>query len=159
MKRVVLSFVAFGVAVFFVFLLLKTAPAADPPADKPADQSADKQADAPADRVVVMYFHRTKRCPTCQKMGGYSEEAVTKGFADQIKDGKVEFHYIDFQAEENAEIVKSYKIAGPTLIVVRVAENKTAEYKNLTEIWSKVRDKEAFLKYVQDNVRGYMEAK
>jgi hypothetical protein len=156
MKRAALSFVAFGVAVFFVSILLKTAPAADPPSDKPADPSADKQADSPADRVVVMYFHRTKRCPTCQKMGGYSEEAVTKGFPDQIKEGKVEFHYIDFQAEENAEIVKGYKIAGPTLIVVRVAENKTAEYKNLTEIWSKVRDKAAFIEYVRKNVKEYV---
>ena len=44
-------------------------------------------ADAPADRVVAMYFHRTQRCPTCQKMGSFSDEAVKTGFADQIKDG------------------------------------------------------------------------
>ena len=112
-------------------------------------------ADAPADRVVVMYFHRTQRCPTCLKMGGYSEEAVKSGFAKEIKDGKVEFHYIDFQDQKNEALTKGYKVGGPTLIVARVAGNKVAEYKNLTEIWSKVGDKAAFIEYVQTNVKDY----
>ena len=112
-------------------------------------------ADAPADRVVVMYFHRTQRCPTCLKMGSYSEEAVKGGFAQQVKDGKVEFHYIDFQDQKNEALTKGYKIGGPALIVARVAGNKVAEYKNLTEIWMKVRDKAAFVEYVQTNVKDY----
>ncbi len=121
--------------------------------------AAVRAADTPADRVVVMYFHRTHRCPTCLKMGGYSEEAVKSAFADQIKKGKVEFHYIDFQDEKNETLTKGYSITGPTLLVARVAGNKVAEYKNLTEIWSKVHDKAAFLEYVQSNVREYSEAK
>lgn len=112
-------------------------------------------AEAPADRVVVMYFHRTQRCPTCLKMGSYTEEAVKGGFAKAIKDGKVEFHYIDFQNQKNEALTKGYKVAGPTLIVARVAGNKVAEYKNLTDMWTKVRDKSAFLDYVQTNVKEY----
>ena len=114
--------------------------------------------DTPADRVVVMYFHRTQRCPTCLRMGSYSEEAVVKGFAKQIKDGKVEFHYIDFQDENNAALTNGYKVAGPTLIVARVVGNKIKEYKNLTEIWAKNRDKDVFLKYVRDNVAAYQKS-
>ena len=119
---------------------------------------ADKPAATPADRVVVMYFHRTVRCPTCKRMGSYSEEAVTKGFAKQIKDGTVEFHFIDFQDEKNATLTKGYKVGGPTLIVAQVIGNKVKEYKNLTEIWEKNSDKDAFLKYVRDNVVGYQKA-
>jgi len=121
--------------------------------------AAEEKSDAPKDRVVVMYFHRTQRCPTCLKMGGYAEEAVTKGFVEEMKAGRVEFHYIDFQDEKNAELTKAYDVKGPTLIVARVADNKVAEHKNLKEIWTKVRDKEAFLKYVRSNVREYLEAK
>jgi thiol-disulfide isomerase/thioredoxin len=110
-------------------------------------------ADAPANRVVVMYFHRTQRCPTCLKMGSYSEEAVKKGFAQEIKDGKVEFHYIDFQDQKNDKLTKGYNVSGPTLIVAQVASKKVKEYKNLTEIWSKHGDKAAFIEYVQQNVK------
>ena len=34
--------------------------------------AAASAAQPPADRVVVMYFHRTERCPTCRKMGSAS---------------------------------------------------------------------------------------
>ena len=41
------------------------------------------------------------------------------------------------------------------MIVAKVAGNKVAEYKNLTEIWSKVGDKPAFIEYVQSSVKDY----
>ena len=56
-----------------------------------AEQPDKPPAKRPADRVVVMYFHRTQRCPTCLTMGSYSEEAIKKGLAKQVKDGSVEF--------------------------------------------------------------------
>ena len=113
-------------------------------------------ADPPADRVLAVYFHRTERCPTCLKMGSYSEEAVTKGFDTQVKEGTVEFRYVDFQDEKNAKLVKAYKITGPTLIVVKVAGSKVKEYKNLKEIWTKVREKPEFVQYVHENVEAYL---
>ncbi len=113
-------------------------------------------AEAPADRIAVMYFHRTKRCPTCLKMGSYSEEAVKVGFAQQLKDGTVEFYYIDFQNKKNAALTKAYGISGPALIVAKIADNKVAEFKNLKDIWAKSGDKPAFLKYVQENVGAYL---
>lgn len=114
-------------------------------------------ADRPADRVVAMYFHRTQRCPTCLKMGSYSEEAVKKGFAEQVKKGSVEFHYVDFQDEKNAALTKGYKISGPALIVANVKEGKVADFKDLKDIWTKVREKDEFLKYVRENVEAYIE--
>jgi thiol-disulfide isomerase/thioredoxin len=139
MRRIVMAVVALGVVVLLASMLSHAAWAAD----------------TPADRVVVMYFHRTHRCPTCMKMGSYSEEAVKSGFAKEIKDGKVEFHYIDFQDQKNEALTNGYNISGPTLIVARVAGSKVAEYKNLTEIWTKVRDKDAFIEYVQESVKDY----
>ncbi len=113
-------------------------------------------ADRPADRVVAIYFHRTQRCPTCLKMGRYSEEAVKKGFAKQVREGSVEFHYVDFQDKKNAALTKGYKISGPALIVVKVVENKAKEYTNLEDIWTKVPEKPEFLKYVRENVEAYL---
>ena len=114
-------------------------------------------ADAPKDRVVAMYFHRTERCPTCQKMGAYSEEAVKKAFADQLKDGTVEFRNIDFQDPKNARLAKGYKIQGPALIVAKIGDNRVAKYKDLDGIWERVADKAKFLAYVQKNIAAYQE--
>lgn len=113
-------------------------------------------AGASADRIVVMYFHRTQRCPTCLKMGSYSEEAVKTGFAQQIKDGEVAFYYIDFQNPKNATFTKRYRVGGPALIVAKIVANKVAEFKDLKDIWLNVRDKPAFIKYVRANVTAYL---
>jgi len=140
MKRAKLSTFVYAIAVFVASLFV----------------GESRAAAAPADRVVVMYFHRTQRCPTCRKMGSYSEEAVQSGFAKLIKAGKVEFHYIDFQDKKNAALKKAYGVAGPSLIVAKVAGGKVAVHKNLKEIWSKAGDKAAFIEYVRSNVREYL---
>ena len=146
MRRVAIAG-AFGAIVLCALAFSQAVLAADD------SEKSDKPVAAPADRVVVMYFHRTVRCPTCKRMGSYTEEAVVKGFPKQIKDGTVEFHFVDFQNEKNAALTKGYKVGGPTLIVAQVVGNKVKEYKNLTEIWAKNADKEAFLKYVRENVK------
>ena len=112
--------------------------------------------DPPADRVVVMYFHRTERCPTCKMMGSYSEEAVNSGFASELKNQTVEFRYIDFQQPENANLAKAYKVTGPALIVAKVVDAKVSKYTDLKEIWVKVREKPMFIEYVQENVRAHV---
>ena len=118
--------------------------------------STVRAADPPADRVVAMYFHRTERCPTCLKMGSYSEEAVKKGFTKQVKEGSVEFRYVDFQNKKNAALTKGYQISGPALVIANIKENKVEQYKNLKDIWTKVREKPEFLKYVGANVEAYL---
>jgi len=124
-----------------------------------ASVSADETKKPPKDRVVVMYFHRTQRCPTCQKMGSYTEEAIKTGFAKQLKDRTVELHFINFEDEKNAAFAKAYKVTGPALIEARVADGKVAEFKNLADIWKHAGDKTVFVKYVQDEVKAYLAKK
>ena len=102
---------------------------------------------------LAMYFHRTQRCPTCVRMGTYSEEAVNSGFAAEIQQGKVAFYAIDFQDPRNQALTEGYGVSGPALIVAKIAGDKVAEYHNLSEIWAKSRDKTAFIEYVQGNVK------
>ena len=124
---------------------LGTYPAAPAAAAKP-----------PENRVIVMYFHRTERCPTCQKMGAYAEEAVKTGFVQELKDGTVEFRDIDFQDQKNAAVAKGFKITGPALVMAKIQGNKLQEHKDLKEMWMKVREKPEFLQYVQENVSKYL---
>jgi hypothetical protein len=145
MRRAAEIIAAIGVAALFATLLSRAFAATE----------ASAKVSVPADRVVVMYFHRTNRCPTCLKMGSYSEEAIRAGFEQEIKSGKVEFHFINFQDKKNEAVTKGYEVSGPTLIVAQVVANKVKEYKTLSEMWTKVGDKAAFIEYVQSNVKDY----
>jgi hypothetical protein len=118
--------------------------------------SALQAAAPPADRVIAIYFHRTERCPTCLKMGTYSEEAVEKGYVKQVKEGSVQFYYIDYQDKKNAGLTKGYKISGPALVVARIKAKKVKEFKDLKDIWTNVSEKPKFLKYVRGHVDTYL---
>ena len=50
--------------------------------------------DVPADRVLVLYFHRTQRCPTCLKMGSYSGGSCQERVCsrDQGRQGRFPLH-------------------------------------------------------------------
>jgi hypothetical protein len=158
MRRVFTVLAALGIVALYAGVVSHSLLAAESAAKADTSTAKTEASTAPADRVVVMYFHRTHRCPTCLRMGSYSEEAVVKGFAKEIKRGTVEFHYVDFQDETNAALTNGYKVSGPTLVVAQVMGNKIKEYKNLTEIWAKNSDKDAFLKYVRDNVAAYQKS-
>ncbi|MAT15060.1 MAG: hypothetical protein CMJ46_07295 [Planctomyces sp.] len=103
-----------------------------------------------------MYFHRTERCPTCKMLGGYSAEAVKKGFAKQMTEGSVEFRMIDFEKKENAGLVKAYKVTGPALILAKITDNNVEKYQDMDQIWTKVREKPKFIEYVQTGVKAYL---
>jgi hypothetical protein len=113
-------------------------------------------AEAPADRVLVMYFHRTERCPTCQKMGDYAMEAVKSGFAGQIQAGTVEFHFVDFENPKNAAVAKGYRIEDPALVVAKIRDKKVTAYRDLNDIWTNVGNKPAFVRYVKDQVASFL---
>jgi len=119
--------------------------------------AAAPAAPPPDHRVVAMYFHRTQRCPTCKKIGTYSEEAIRSGFAAELATGQVAFHLIDFQDAKNARFAESYRITGPTLVLADVKGGKVSQWKPLPKVWSLVGKKDAFFEYVQRAVRDYLE--
>ena len=120
-----------------------------------AKPKAEKEI-APAHQVVAIYFHRTQRCPTCKRIGGFSEEAVKEGFPEEMKARTVEFHYVDFQDKKNAKIVASYGIKTPTLVVANVFDGKTVCWAPMPKVWQLVAKPEELLAYVRAGVARYM---
>jgi len=127
----------------------------DPGQDAPAKTPAA----APARQVIACYFHRTVRCPTCRRISAYIEESLQAGFAKEMKDDRVVWKMVDFQDPKNQKLVEAYKIQGPTLVLMDVRKGKVIDWKPVPKVWSLVPDKEAFVKYVQKEVRTLLEKK
>jgi thiol-disulfide isomerase/thioredoxin len=118
-----------------------------------ADDSAEA---APSHQVVACYFHRTNRCPTCQKISSYIEEAVEAGFADEIKAGTVKVKMVDFQDAKNKKLTAAYKITGPTLVLMDIHDGKVKAWKPGPKVWSLVGKKTDFFEYVQQELKSYL---
>ena len=137
-----------------------SSPAATPPSKTAPQAAATTPEPAGAPHVVrVYYFHGRARCATCLKIEALSSAAVSNGFAQAVRDGKVIWDVVDTDEPENKHFVNDYQLYTKSLIVVDMVGDKQVRWKNLSDIWTLVRDEAAFTRYVQDEVRGYLEGR
>jgi len=112
---------------------------------------------APGDGIIVYYFYNNVRCPTCHKIEAYTQEAVQDGFADAIRDGRLRWSPVNTDEPENEHFKKDYDLFTKSVVVARIRGGRPTRWKNLELIWDLVGDKDAFLKYLRDEVRPFVE--
>jgi hypothetical protein len=108
------------------------------------------------DRIVAYYFHRTERCPTCQQVEALAREAIESAFAGQLKDGRLQWLPVNYQASGNEHYRSDYKIDAPCLVLARIRNGKPVEWRSLPAVWKHVGDKPACVRLVQENVREFL---
>lgn len=129
-----------------------TAPAETPAVAK-TDSVAKPAQDSLSHKIVAYYFHGTRRCPSCMKIEAYSQEAVQTGFAEDLKSGKLEWRVVNTDDSPNEHYLKDYQLYTKSLVLSHIENGKETAWKNLEKVWEFLGDKEAFVKYVQDEVR------
>ncbi len=108
-------------------------------------------------KLVAYYFHTTYRCPTCRRIEAYSKQAIESGFARELADGRIEFRLVNVEIPENRHYVQEYNLFTKSLVLVRIKNGKQVEWTNLERVWELNGDHSAFLRYVQQGIRDYLE--
>lgn len=112
-----------------------------------------------ATKVVAYYFHGNVRCMTCRTIEAYAKEAIDTGFADALKDGRLEWLVVNVDEAGNEHYVQDFQLSTRSVVLERLAGGKRQEWKNLQRVWEFVRGgKEDFLKYIQNETKAYLEA-
>ena len=109
-------------------------------------------------KVAVYYFHNTIRCATCMRMEEYSAFALRAGFPKELNNGQIEWQVVNMQMPENQHFVKDFQLQLSSLIIVRFKDGKRVEWRNLEKIWDHVGNIDDFVKYVQNNVKAFLQA-
>jgi hypothetical protein len=107
-------------------------------------------------KVIAYYFHGTFRCTTCQNIEKYSKEAIERYFPNELKNGKLEFKALNVEEAENRHYIQDYQLFSRALVISLVKQDKEVTYKNLTDVWKLVRDKDKFFHYVKDEVEIFL---
>jgi hypothetical protein len=149
-QTILLSFVALSVVYFIVGESRKPAAAAN------ASQSSNTASDAKT-KVIAYYFHGNFRCVSCRKLESVSREAVQNGFTDQLNRGDLQWRTVNVEESANEHFISDYRLFSRSLVLVRFKDGKQVEYKNLMKAWELLRDDEALKKYVQGEVRSYLQ--
>ena len=107
----------------------------------------------PRNYVIAYYFYGTHRCWTCITIERYAREAIESGFAKEIQEGRIKFLPINVEQAENRHFIKDYSLYTRSLILARFEDGREVGWKNLEKVWAYVRNKDAFIKYVQAELR------
>ncbi len=108
-------------------------------------------------KVVAYYFHGNMRCMTCRTIEAYTKEAIQAGFPEALKDGRLEFRVVNVDEPDNEHFVQDYQIVTRSVVIAEFEGGKQNRWKNLGQVWELVRNKQAFLKYIQDQTGSYLE--
>ena len=109
-------------------------------------------------KVVAYYFHGNFRCVSCRKLEAVSHDAVTAGFPDELKRGDLQWRAVNVEQPENEHFASDYRLFSRSLVLVKFKDGKQVEYKTLMKAWELLSDDAALKKYVQTEVRSYLEA-
>lgn len=110
------------------------------------------------DGVRVVYLHGNFRCTTCRTIEAFAKEAVESGFPEELADGRIEWQAINYEEPGNEQYAIEYEVVAPSVVLVKLKGGRQVDWKGLHEVWEHVGDKDAFLSFVQSNLREFMGA-
>ncbi len=145
-----LLFVALSVTYFVVSESRK-------PAAANGSQQPSSTANDPKTKVIAYYFHGNFRCVSCRKLESLSHQAVTTGFPEELSQGQLRWAAVNVEQSENEHFISDYRLFSRSLVLVRFREGKQVEYKNLMKAWELLGNEEALKKYLQSEVRFYLQ--
>jgi len=154
-RRIIVAAVVFAAFIFAMAFAVPSAAAAKKSgaASKPA---AKKPAEKPKLKIIAYYFHGTARCATCRNLEAYSEEAIKNGFEKELKSGMLEFKPLNVEEKGNEHFINDYALYTKSLVLVQMNGAKQVKWKNLDKIWDLVKDKDAYVKYVNDEMKAFI---
>lgn len=104
---------------FFIFLMLLGSSNL-----KAQNTATDEEQKFEEAKVVVYYFHNTRRCATCQSVESVTKETLEDTYPEEMKKGEIIFQSLNIEDGENEALIKELEISGQTLLFIKNSEKK-----------------------------------
>jgi hypothetical protein len=127
--------------------------------DAQENSSVDGESSEPVEpepQVIAYYFHGNKRCNTCRTIEAYAEESIRTGFARELETGMLEWRVVNVEESGNEHFVQDYQLSTRSVVLVDMRDEKQTRWKNLARTWELVREKQAFVTYIQEETQGFL---
>lgn len=108
------------------------------------------------DNYVAYYFHGNKRCSTCKKLEQYSEEGVHSTELIERTGLNIPLKIVNVQTPENSHFMNDFDLYTQSLVITEITDGRVSRWENLDQIWMLVRDKEKYIKYVEDEICSFV---
>ncbi len=134
----------------YLVLQQRKAPSLPSP-ELPATTSSDNP------YLRAYYFHGNSRCYTCNTIEAYAKETLESEFAEEMANKRLSFETVNAEQPENRHFIQDFQLTSPTVVLARHEGDEVLEFKNLTQVWKLVKNKEQFQAYIRDETRAMLE--
>lgn len=83
-------------------------------------------------KVEVLNFFGARRCATCSAIGENAKLALSENFSKEVEDGTVKFVEVNYEEDQNKDIVEKYEATGSGLYIHTII-NGEETIENLTD--------------------------
>ncbi|MBK7092944.1 MAG: hypothetical protein IPH59_14705 [bacterium] len=126
--------------------------------DSAVGSQGDSAAAVEGDKVIAYYFHRTQRCPTCNRIEALAHEIVHQSFAEELGSKKLELRVVNIESEGNEHFETDFSLVSQSIVLVDMKSGKMTKWKNLDQIWELIGTEAEFRGYVETEIRNYLSA-
>jgi predicted DNA binding protein len=81
-------------------------------------------AQTPTQKLDVIYFHATRRCPTCMAIEENTRKTLDTYFSNQLKNGTIKLTVINVDEDKNKVIAEKYEATGSALFLTKTNNGK-----------------------------------
>ena len=151
------ALLAFVVAsiVFLVAKDSKRSPAVAASSSGPAARAGAKEGGT-GHKIVAYYFHGSVRCVSCVAIETLSRKAITEGFPEDLKSGRLEFREVNVDDPQNRHFIEKYRLSSQSLVIVEIRDGREVRWRNLEKVWLLLDSEREFIPYVRNSVSGFL---
>jgi hypothetical protein len=109
-------------------------------------------------QVIAYYFHNTIRCVSCLEIERIAREAIEEKFANELDLGRIQWHLVNMELDENNHFITDYDLTVPSLVYSRIEGKKQVTWQKLDQVWDLLDDPGALGRYVQNELSKCLRA-
>jgi hypothetical protein len=124
----------------------------------PRNDVADAKGDlSTGTRVTVYYFYTNTRCASCGQIEAWTRDTLKATFPTELANGSIQWKPINVEESGNDHFIKDFSLKAKTVVVCRIVDGQTVEWKDLIDVWRFLSNNSRFSRLIADNVREYLQ--
>ncbi|WFB36211.1 nitrophenyl compound nitroreductase subunit ArsF family protein [Kiritimatiellota bacterium B12222] len=106
-------------------------------------------------QVAVYYLHSSFRCITCNTIEEMTRNLLDHAYASPLAEQTLLWREVDFQTNE--ALAKQFDVIASCVVVAHLNNGQVTEYQRLDEVWTLMKDPQAFNQYISQAIDTYLE--
>ena len=115
------------------------------------------QASIAGDRVVVYYFHGTRRCRTCLGIQASIEKTIQERFGAETASAALSFQDVDIDDPANKHFIQEFNLSSSSMVVTANKGKSMIKWENCDKVWQHAHDPTMLAEYTEKQIRAYLD--